>query len=169
MNQAIHTVDLLQWCMGPVVSVMASSSNLKHTNIEVEDTIVALLKFANGALGTLECSTAIYPGELKKIEIMGTQGSAILEDNHLIKWSFEQPVAADQHMIVTADTTDLNGGVADPMAIRTLGHQHQIEDLMEAIHSDRVPLVSGEEGRKAVAIVLAIYKSAQTGTQVEIV
>ncbi len=169
MNQAIHTVDLLQWCMGPVVSVMASTSNIKHTDIEVEDTAVAILKFASGALGTLECSTAIYPGELKKIEIMGTSGSVILENNHLKKWQFDEVQDGDNTVVEPVQTSALLGGVADPLAIRSSGHQQQLEDLIAAISTGKEPLVNGEEGRKAVEIVLAIYRSAKTGREIKII
>src|SRR5690606_39020677 len=62
MNQAIHSVDMLQWYMGPVESVQAITGNIKHKGIEVEDTAVAILRFKNGALGTIECSTAVFPG-----------------------------------------------------------------------------------------------------------
>lgn len=85
MNQGIHSVDLLQWYMGPVESVQSVAGNIKHKNIEVEDTIVSTLKFANGAFGTIECSTAIFPGALKRIEVMGTEGTAVLEESNLIK------------------------------------------------------------------------------------
>jgi UDP-N-acetyl-2-amino-2-deoxyglucuronate dehydrogenase len=76
MNQGIHSVDLLQWYMGPVESVQSVSANIRHKDIEVEDTIVSTIKFSNGALGTIECSTAVFPGALKRIEIMGTKGTA---------------------------------------------------------------------------------------------
>ncbi len=168
MNQAIHTVDMLQWCMGPVVSVMANTNNMKHTDIEVEDTVVAILKFANGALGTLECSTAVYPGELKRIEIMGTHGSAILEDNRFKKWQFEPVEDGDTDVVRSVDTSTSPSGVADPLSIQTLGHQYQMEDLISAINSGTAPVVDGGEGRKSVEIVLAIYQSAHTGMPVEI-
>jgi predicted dehydrogenase len=75
MNQAIHSVDLLTWMMGPVAEVTAHATMLAHERIEVEDVVVATLKFANGALGVIEASTAVWPGELKRIEIHGSQGS----------------------------------------------------------------------------------------------
>jgi UDP-N-acetyl-2-amino-2-deoxyglucuronate dehydrogenase len=163
MNQAIHSVDMLQWCMGPVVSVMAMSGNIKHTGIEVEDTLVALLRFANGAMGTLECSTAVYPGSFKKLEIMGTGGTVVIEDNDFQQWQFEK--AGDQdsavHVLKAADPS--KGGFADPKAISYLGHQKQMEDLISAIAEGRKPMIDGIEGRKSVEIVLAIYESTKTG------
>src|SRR5690606_18927297 len=98
MNQGIHSVDLLQWYMGPVESVQAVAANTRHKNIEVEDTIVATLNLENGALGTLECPTAVFPGTLKRIDIMGTEGTAILEEDHFIKWQFEQENSLDDQI-----------------------------------------------------------------------
>ena len=80
MNQAIHSVDLLCWLMGPVVEIRAQWGLLDHVNMEVEDTAVATLRFANGALGVIEATTAAYPGSLKKIDISGSAGSATLEE-----------------------------------------------------------------------------------------
>ena len=75
MNQAIHSVDLLAWLVGPVESITAHTATLAHKRIEVEDVAVATLKFTNGALGTIEASTAAYPGYLKQIELYGSEGS----------------------------------------------------------------------------------------------
>jgi UDP-N-acetyl-2-amino-2-deoxyglucuronate dehydrogenase len=164
MNQAIHSVDMLQWCMGPIVSVQALTTNARHKNIEVEDTAVAILKFASGALGTIECSTATYPGALKRLEIMGTSGTVVLEDNDVVKWQFEYEQA--DHATIIGDFSPngtAKGGASDPLSISYLGHQRQMEDLIQAIETNQQPLVDAEEGRKSVAIVLAIYESARTG------
>lgn len=168
MNQAIHSVDMLQWCMGPVESVMAITGNIKHKDIEVEDTAVAILKFANGAVGTIECSTAVYPGAFKKLEIMGTEGSVVINDNSISEWQFSSVLSEDEK--ITSDSGEFSsaGGVADPLSISYKGHQNQIEDLMEAITSGRRPMVDASEGRKSVEIVLAIYKSARTGEMVKL-
>jgi len=169
MNQGIHSVDLLQWYMGPVVSVQAFAANIRHKNIEVEDTVAATVKFANGALGTIECSTAVYPGSFKRIEVLGTAGTAILEENDLVKWQFEQETEEDEQIRRSlANRTTSQGGVSDPAAISFVGHQKQIEDMMQAIETGGSPLVDGIEGRKAVEIALAIYKSARTGELVRL-
>lgn len=168
MNQAIHSVDMLQWCMGPVESVMALSGNVKHQSIEVEDTLVALLKFANGAMGTIECSTAVYPGAYKKLEIMGTAGTAVMEDNDIIQWEFKQSREDDLQLSAGTSAHQSKGGVADPKAISYAGHQKQLENLIDAIYNQGELLIDAEEGRKSVEIVLAIYKSAQTGQLVRL-
>src|SRR6186713_2446400 len=95
MNQAIHSVDLLTWLMGPVVEIQANSATLAHVRIEVEDTVVATLRFANGALGVLEATTAAYPGYLKRVEVHGSEGSALLEEEDLKAWDFAKPRKED--------------------------------------------------------------------------
>jgi len=167
MNQGIHSVDLLQWYMGPVESVQSVAANIKHKGIEVEDTIVSTLKFANGALGTIECSTAVFPGALKRIEIMGTTGTAIMEENNLIKWQFEKETSEDEIILNTMSAGSItHGGVSNPADISFAGHQRQIEDLILSIETGNKPLIDGVEGRKSVEIVLAIYESARSGKMV---
>ena len=167
MNQGIHSVDLLQWYMGPVEYVQSVSANIKHKGIEVEDTIVATLKFANGALGTIECSTAVYPGVLKRIEIMGTSGTAILEESSLIKWQFEQEAKEDDLITKAISGASVSpGGVSNPADISFMGHKRQLEDMMHSIETGKTPLIDAMEGRKSVEIVLAIYESARTGKRV---
>ncbi|HEV7330840.1 MAG TPA: Gfo/Idh/MocA family oxidoreductase [Flavisolibacter sp.] len=169
MNQGIHSVDLLQWYMGKVTSVQSVLANRKHRNIEVEDTVVSTLEFANGALGTIACSTAVYPGMLKRIEIMGTTGTAILEESSIIRWQFEKPTAEDEQITGKMNAGNLSqGGVSNPADISFWGHQKQLEDLMEAVQTGKRPLIDVQEGRKSVSIVLAVYESARTGKKVDL-
>ena len=169
MNQGVHQVDMLQWLMGPIESVQAITANVKHKNIEVEDTVVALVKFKNGALGTIECSTAVYPGEFKQLEIMGTTGSVIMEDNHIKRWQFEQEEDADNSIRENfSQQGGSKGGVSDPLSISYWGHQKQIEDIIHAIETGTQPLVDAREARKSVEIVVAVYKSAQSGEVVKL-
>lgn len=169
MNQGIHSVDLLQWFMGPVHSVQAITANIRHKEIEVEDTVVAIVKFVNGALGTIECSTAVFPGSYKRIEIMGTSGTVVVEENSLVKWQFEQERPEDVMALQTFSmANNSGGGVSDPAAISFTGHQQQIEDMILAIETDCRPLVDGREGRKSVEIVRAIYDSARKGETVKL-
>jgi predicted dehydrogenase len=169
MNQGIHSVDLLQWFMGPVESVQSVAANIRHKGIEVEDTIVSTLRFANGALGTIECSTAVFPGALKRIEIMGTTGTAILEENNLINWQFEKETSEDAIILKKTPRGNItHGGVSNPADISYAGHQSQIEDLMLSIETGNKPLIDGVEGQKSVAIVLAIYEGARSGKMVKL-
>jgi predicted dehydrogenase len=167
MNQSIHAIDLLQWFMGPVGSVSAFTGTLGHERIEVEDVSVAALHFKSGAFGVIEGTTAIYPGFLKKIEICGTQGSAVLVEEDLKAWSFSEEREEDKEILEKfAAKTETGGGAADPAAISFQGHQRQFEDFVEALETGRKPLVNGPEARKAVEIILAIYQSAREGRRV---
>ena len=96
MNQGIHAIDLLQWFMGPVDEVSAFVNTVGHERIEVEDTAAVALRFRNGAVGTIEGSTCAYPGFLKRIEVMGTKGTAVMEEESLIKWEFAEETEEDK-------------------------------------------------------------------------
>ena len=167
INQSIHAIDLLQWFMGPVEAVSAFAGTLGHERIEVEDASVSALHFKNGAFGVIEGSTAVYPGFLKKLEICGTQGSIVLEEENLKVWQFAEERDEDKTIREQfAAKTESGGGAADPAAISFQGHQRQFEDFIEAIEMGREPLVNGREARKAVEIVLAIYQSAREGKRI---
>ncbi len=167
MNQAIHTVDLLAWLMGPVVEIQAQTATLAHERIEVEDVAVATLRFANGALGVIEATTAAYPGYLKRVEIHGSAGSAVIEEEDIKSWDFAKSLASDKAIIADmANRHSGGGGASDPAAIGHHGHAKQFKDFVQAIQKDTIPTVDGHEGRKAVEIILAIYKSAETGKPV---
>lgn len=169
MNQAIHTVDLLTWIMGPVTEVSAFTSTLAHDRIEVEDVAVANLRFANGALGVIEATTASFPGALKRIEISGSQGSAVLEEEDIQAWDFAEPTAADEQLRAElAGKTETGGGASDPAAIGHHGHTCLFNDFVEAIEQDRAPAVCGREGRRSVEIICAIYESAKQGRPVPV-
>lgn len=167
MNQSIHAIDLLQWFMGPVESVKAYTQTLGHERIEVEDVATAVLKFRNGALGVIEGSTAVYPGYLKKIEISGTEGSMTLEESALTKWDFKEELEEDYSIKNNfATNTVSGGGASDPGAISFKPHQWQFEDFVKSIDSGHRSVVEGNEGRKAVEIILAVYESAEKGREV---
>jgi UDP-N-acetyl-2-amino-2-deoxyglucuronate dehydrogenase len=167
MNQAIHSVDLLTWLMGPVVEVQALTATLAHERIEVEDAAVATLRFANGALGVVEATTAVYPGYLKRIEIHGTEGSAVLEEEDFNVWDFAKPRKEDKAIRdAMAKQKSTAGGASDPAAIGHHGHAREFQDFVDAIRKHRPPAIDGREGRRSVEIILGIYKSAQTGKRV---
>ncbi len=164
MNQAIHSVDLLAWLMGDIDSITAHTATLAHERIDVEDVAVATLKFANGALGTLEASTAAFPGYLKKIELYGSKGSAVLEEEDIKIWDFAKPTAADKKLLQKmAGKTQTGGGAADPTAIGHHGHTELFKDVLKAIKTGKKPSIDGHEGRRSVEIILAVYKAAETG------
>ena len=167
MNQAIHSVDLLVWLMGPVEEVRAQTGLLAHERIAVEDVAMATLRFANGAMGIIEASTAIYPGYLKRIEIHGSEGSAVMEEEDITKWDFAKKKARDAAVLEKmANRHSGGGGAADPAAIGHHGHARQFCDIVSAIKKGRQPAIDGPEGRRSVEVILAIYKAAETGRAV---
>ncbi len=169
MNQGIHAIDLLQFLVGMPCEVTACTATLAHSKIQVEDTAVAALKFPHGALGVIEGATSAWPGFLKRIEISGEHGSAVLEDDRLIFWKFEKETAEDDAIRARASqASTVGGGAADPKAISPEGHRIQMQDLVDAIREQRPPAILGEEARKAVQLILAVYESARSGRTVQI-
>jgi predicted dehydrogenase len=168
MNQAIHSVDLLQWLVGMPTKIHAFAGALAHERIEVEDTLVASLQFENGALGVIECATSCFPGFNRRIEICGDRGSAIIEDDSIKRWEFADERPEDEAIRRGEATSGLKGGTSDPKLVSNKGHRLQVEDLVSAIRESRPPFIDGESGRRAVAIVRAAYESAESGQVVEI-
>lgn len=169
MNQAIHSVDLLTWLMGPVVEIQANTATLAHTRIEVEDVVVATLRFANGAIGVLEATTAAYPGYLKRVEIHGSEGSALLEEEDLKAWDFAKLKKEDKAIHdQMKQHKSTGGGASDPTAIGHHGHTIQFRDFVDAVRKNRKPAVDGHEGRRSVEIILGVYKAAETGKSVKL-
>jgi predicted dehydrogenase len=168
MNQGIHTVDLLLYFNGDVAEVTGRTARILHKSIEVEDTVVAMLKFKNGSLGTIEASTACFPGVPRRVELSGTRGSVLLEDDRIVRWQFdeERPEDAD---IRRADVEGegLRGGANDPVAISSEGHRRQIAELADAILNGRGLTTPGAEGKRAVELVCAVYESARTGVTIK--
>lgn len=165
INQAIHGVDLLQWFAGMPVEVFAWSTRRVH-RIESEDTAVAALKFGSGAFGTIEASTALWPGSARRIEICGEHGSAVMEDDDITRWEFRVARPGDDAIRAARETSAKGSGAANPMAINFAGHLRQIQDFIDGIREQRPFFIEGAEARKAVALVRAIYDSADCGQPV---
>ncbi len=173
MNQGIHSIDLLQWLLGPVRTVYAYTDTLAH-RMETEDVAVAVLRFDNGALGTLAGTTGAYPGMGARIEVYGDRGSAVLADDRLASlqlWTQGDAVSpygtsAVQRAETVVGEADLPSAARDPAAIDIASHAAQIADMMQAIRDDRAPLVDGEAGRRPVEIILGVYESARSHQEV---
>ncbi len=167
MNQGIHTVDLLLYFNGDVAEVNGYATRRLHRGIEVEDTTVAMLKFRNDSLGTIEASTACAPGFPRRIELSGTLGSVTLEDDRITRWQFldEQPEDGEIRRDHLAGE-GLNGGSGDPGAISCEGHRRQLQELTDAILNDTDLSLSGTEGKRSVELICTIYESARTGAAV---
>ena len=160
---------MLTWLMGPVVEVRAKTALLAHERIAVEDVALATVEFASGALGVIEASTAVYPGYLKRIAIHGNEGSAVVEEEDLVKWDFEKKKPCDEAIhAAMANRKSGGGGAADPAAIGHHAHTKQFQNVVQAIKKGTAPSVDGPEGRRSVEIILAFYKSAETGKAVKL-
>ena len=169
MNQAIHVVDLLQYMGGPVKRVQAASAKLAHPQIEVEDTAVAAIEFHNGALGTMIAATSMYPGRFRSLHISGDAGTAIAVESDLECWQFAEELPQDVEIRQRfSAATDTGGGASDPAAISHEGHRLNFKAFFDALDSDSEPELNGPEARKAVELVLAIYRAAQTSSPVEL-
>jgi predicted dehydrogenase len=165
MNQGVHYVDLLRWCMGPVTEVTAVCATQAH-QIEVEDTALAIVRFSSGAVGTILSSTAALPGFPQRLEITGTEGTVIVEDGRIVRRAFGAGVRADGGPDGGAGPVADVG--SDPAAVDVAGHAAQIADLLAAIDEGREPAVGGEAGREALEVVCAVYESARTGQTVRL-
>jgi UDP-N-acetyl-2-amino-2-deoxyglucuronate dehydrogenase len=172
MNQSIHSIDLLQWLMGPVKSVFGYTDTLVHL-METEDVAVAALRFASGALGTIAATTGAYPGVTTRIEIFGDKGSALIEDDRL---SYLHPARDDKETAGAygADPNEHSRGKEasstsqNPAALSTSSHALQIADMIRAIRENGTPLVDGYAARHPIEIILSIYESARTCKEVKL-
>ena len=179
MNQGVHLVDQLQWIMGPVDTLFGFADHLVR-NIEVEDTTVSAIRFKNGAFGVLEGTTSVigsaewerdaagnvnvtkWGGLDHRLEFHGERGTIIVDGERIAKWV----VPGEEEPDLTWDTT--GSAASDPRAIGIRGHVIQLQDFVDAIREDRRPMVTGEDARPAVEIILAVYESARSGQPVRL-
>ncbi|MDZ4852691.1 MAG: Gfo/Idh/MocA family oxidoreductase [Pirellulaceae bacterium] len=169
MNQAIHSIDLLLWIMGPVAEISANTATLAHERIEVEDVATASIRFENGALGVIEASTAAYPGSLKRIEIAGSHGMATLEEESIVRWTFAKEKAKDKRIIEQLhNNTKTGGGASDPTAIGHAAHRELFKDFLKGIANGQTSMTEGGEGRRSVELILGIYQSAKSGRRIRL-
>jgi len=159
MNQGVHGVDLLQYIAGPVVSVQALAATLCHS-IEAEDTVAAVLEFENGALGVLQATTSVYPGFSRRLEICGTEGTAILREDAIEYCAFRDSSKALPCQKPRIETGSKPGGMDHSL------HKMQIADFLLSLRENRRPFLDAREGRKAVQIMEAVYRAAATGKKV---
>lgn len=162
MNQGIHTIDLLLWLMGPAKKVSATMGLVAHKNIEVEDVAAGWIEFANGARATIAGSTACWShnGSPAEIRIHGTTGAAILRDDQLSVFEFASPLPSDAAQ-VSLQANLKGAGANDPKAIGHAWHKANLAEIIDAFIDGRESAINGSEGRKAVALILAIYQSSQ--------
>jgi predicted dehydrogenase len=164
MNQGIHTVDLMLWLFGPVKRVYGATATRLH-KIAVEDTATAVLEFESGALGTIEAGTSLYPGYDRRLEISGSEGTVTLEHDRLARVDLRSPLRGIEHSPTPADTT---ASASSPIVSDASAHARVIEDFVRAIETGSTPACDGREGRRSVALVEAIYRSARTRNPVDL-
>ena len=164
MNQGVHTVDLLLWLFGPVRRVSGTIATRLHA-IEVEDTAVAVLEFANGALATIEATTAAYPGYPRRLELTGSKGTAILEGDALVAVDlldgsgFSRSAGSERPKVENA---------ASPVVSDVSAHRAVIEDFIGAVQRGGRPRCDGTAGRPSVEVIEAVYRSSRTGAPVDV-
>ena len=158
INQAIHTVDVLLHVWGPIVSVDARAGTQLH-EIEVEDTVVATLRFENGALGVFEASTAVFPGYARRVELTGSNGTLTLEHDHLVGVDLKDPDPRFPPPEAAARDGAVNA--SSPTVSDATPHRRILEDFLHAIRTSGTPACDGPEGRRSVVVIDAIYASAR--------
>jgi UDP-N-acetyl-2-amino-2-deoxyglucuronate dehydrogenase len=163
MNQGSHTVDVLLWLFGPARRVLARAAALLH-GIEVEDTAVAVVEFANGALGTIEATTAAFPGYARRIELTGSEGTAAIEGDRLVSLDLRDGSGARE----VDPPADRPESASSPVVSDASAHQAVIEDFIRALSSGGRPMCDGAEGRRSVALIEAVYRSSQTRAAVDL-
>ena len=163
MNQGVHTVDLLLWLLGDVERVYARRLTALH-EIESEDTLVATLEFANGAIGTLEAATSVFPGYDRRVEITGSEGTIIVERDRIVSADLKTPLPNWQQ----PSEQDTNPSSTSPLVSDVSGHKRILEDFLKAIATNSTVRCDGREGRRSVKLVQAIYESAATGRVVDL-
>ncbi len=179
MNQGVHLVDQLQWIMGPIDSLCGFADHLART-IEVEDTTVSALRFASGAMGTLIGTTSVvgsaewerddagtinvsrWGGLDHRLEFHGERGTIMVDGERIVKWVVPGEPEPD------LGAGGMGSAASDPRAIGMAGHIIQLQDFVDAVREGRDPMVTGEEARAAVEIILAVYRSARTGQPVQL-
>jgi UDP-N-acetyl-2-amino-2-deoxyglucuronate dehydrogenase len=161
INQAVHQVDVLLWLIGPVTEVYGYWQLAALHKIQSEDVVCAMMRYANGATGVIQASTAFWPGYSERIEIHGTKGTAIFTGDKLTAWDVENDQGAPAPV-----EREAMSGASDPMAISLTPFERQFLDFGEACRSGRKPLITGEDGVRAIEFVLSVYKSCREGQKV---
>ena len=161
INQAIHQVDVLLHLLGPVKEVFGMWQLAARHKIESEDVVTSMLRYANGAQGVIQASTAFWPGYSERVEIHGTKGTAVITGDKLTTWDVMDDAGESAPLASTVAS-----GASDPMAISLAPFERQFADLGRAIETGSAPSIPGEEGYNALELVLATYQSCREGRSV---
>lgn len=164
MSQTIHFIDLMLYLTGDVSSLTGRYMTTIHPEIEVDDIANASFKMKNGAIGTVQSGTAVRPGYPRHIEIHGEKGTIKIVEEEIIEWKVE---GMDEEQYLAKDKADSGDTATGAGYVATENHRRQYVDFIQAIQEDKEPLVNGEEARKTLEFIRAIYQSQDTGKQVE--
>lgn len=159
MNQGVHGVDMISWIMGGIHSVYARCERLVW-DIEVEDTAVVNVKFKNGALGVIEGTTTAYPGHDTIMSFFGSEGSISFGDDKIYTWALKDSSVEQPEVIGSM------GGKNCQYSTTNYGHTVLVEDMARSVIENREPMITGEDAKRSVDIILAIYESAKTGKEI---
>jgi predicted dehydrogenase len=163
IGQAIHQVDILRWLAGPVKELFAVWQLGAAHQMESEDVVSAVVRYASGATGVIQAATAFWPGYPERIELHGTKGTAVVTGDKLTAWDVMDDAGEPAPVV-----RQVASGASDPMAISLESFERQFLDFGEAIRTGRKPLVSGEEGYRALEVVEAVYRSSRMGEKVSL-
>jgi predicted dehydrogenase len=163
INQAIHQVDVLLFLAGAVTDVFGAWKISAMHAIESEDVISAVLRYASGATGVIQASTAFWPGYSERVEIHGTKGTAIITGDKLTSWDVQDDAGEPAPI-----AREISSGSSDPIAISLESFERQFQDFGDAIRTGRQPCSSGEEGFRALELVMSVYQSCREGRRVSL-
>lgn len=161
MNQAVHTVDLMQWMMNSDVESVTSQMAIYNHKIETEDFTASLIKFKSGAVATFISTTCAYPGISTDIRVYGTEGSMEADQDELKLWKFKGADENEEKEMLEKYAGNGAAAALDPTLC--IGHSYVVEDMINAVLEDRDPSIVPMEAIKSVRIVNAVYESAKTG------
>jgi UDP-N-acetyl-2-amino-2-deoxyglucuronate dehydrogenase len=155
INQGVHTVDLLLWLLGDAQPLSVRTATLLHS-IPAEDTVLALLGYSCGAIGLFEATTAAYPGYPRRLEISGSEGTVVLENDRLVVSGMRNPPPD----FISNQTPDKNASGSSPVVDDIRGHLRIIEDFIDAVRTNRAPVCEGNDGRRSLALIKQIYQQS---------
>ncbi|MCC7519264.1 MAG: Gfo/Idh/MocA family oxidoreductase [Verrucomicrobiae bacterium] len=159
VQHAFHYVDLLQYLMGPAKRVQARMDNLAHPDVRLEDTLLAFVDFQNGAQGVVQASTALWPGTDIRIEVNGVDGTAIVVGERMTTWKFREDRPEDEAIRRLGDAAQATGA-SSPTALGFADHGVVVQDMIDAVNTNREVVIPVSSVRPTLEMVLAMYQSA---------
>jgi len=167
IQHAFHYIDLLQYLAGPAEWVQARMANLDHPQVQIEDTLDAVIHFQSGVIGSVQASTALWPGADVRVELFGQQGAAVMQGTALALWKFRDERPEDEAIRRCGDATQATAA-SSPTALPSIDHQKVIDDCVDAIENNREVAIPCETVRPTLEISLAMYQSARLGEPVRL-